>query len=120
MKKYQYQINDRVLAFDKGDYIIPGTITAMHDSLYRIEYDCGGYDYLIYAEIRPLEYNVRDYVESLIGIGIVKSIDPEWGLLTVSYGKEYNVECYYENELKPALKPSFCTRIFKQGVYLFD
>ena len=56
MKKYQYQINDRVFAFDKGDYIVPGTITAMHDSLYRVEYDCGGYDYLIYAEIRPLEY----------------------------------------------------------------
>ena len=28
MKKYQYQINDRVLAFDNEDWIILGTITA--------------------------------------------------------------------------------------------
>ena len=41
-----YKINTRVLAWDK-DWIIPGTITAIEDGLYKIEYDCGGYDWLL-------------------------------------------------------------------------
>ena len=36
----------RVLAWDK-DWIIPGTITAIEDELYKIEYDCGGCDWLL-------------------------------------------------------------------------
>lgn len=36
----------RVLAWDK-DWIIPGTITAIEDGLYKIEYDCGSYDWLL-------------------------------------------------------------------------
>ena len=58
MKKYQYQINDRVLAFDQGDWTIPGTITDKEPGMYKVEYDYGGYDWLIYDEIKPLE----DYV----------------------------------------------------------
>lgn len=41
-----YKINTRVLAWDK-DWIIPGTITAIEDGLYKIKYDCGGYDWLL-------------------------------------------------------------------------
>ena len=41
-----YKINTRVLAWDK-DWIIPGTITAIEDGLYNIEYHCGGYDWLL-------------------------------------------------------------------------
>lgn len=51
----------RVLACDK-DWIIPGTITVIEDELYKIEYDCGGYDWLLRDEVRSLEYHIGDYV----------------------------------------------------------
>lgn len=118
MKKYQ--INDRVFAFNKGGYTIPGTITAKDSSMYRVEYDCGGYDWLIADEIRPLEYHVGDYVKSLDGVGKVVSVNEFFmGIIEVSYGK-HNIKGYYENELAPMPKPSLWARIFKQGVYLFD
>lgn len=109
MKKYQYQIKDRVLAFDNEDWIIPGTITAKDGSLYCVEYDCGGYDWLLWDEVRPLAYNIGDYVETRIGLGKIISIDQDYGLITVSYGLVD--ACYYEFELKPAPKPSFLTRL---------
>lgn len=117
MKKYQYQIKDRVLVYDNNDWIIPGTITAIDHNLYCVEYDCGGYDWLLWDEIRPLAYNIGDYVETSIGLGKIISINQDYGLITVSYG--HVNACYYECELKPAPKPSFWARIFRKGVYKY-
>lgn len=119
MKKYQYQINDRVIIYDNGDWIIPGTITAIDDGLYCVEYDNGNYDWLIYDELHPSQYNVGDYVRTPMGIGKIKKIEPEWGLITVSYGKLCVPHCYYEYELNPAPKPSFLARLFGKGVCLY-
>lgn len=120
MKKYQYHINERVLAFDQGDWIIPGTITAKDGCLYKVEYDCGGYDWLICDEIRPLEYHVGDYVQSVIGVGRVTSVNEFFmGIITVSYGKGCT-KSYYEDELKPVQKPSLWTRLFGKSVYLYN
>ena len=120
MKKYQYQINERVLAFDQGDWIIPGTITAKDSCMYKVEYDCGGYDWLICDEIRPLEYHIGDYVKSLDGIGKVISVNEFFmGIIDVSYGKNCT-KSYYEYELKPIPKPSFWTRLFGKSVYLYN
>lgn len=120
MKKYQYQINERVLAFDQGDWIIPGTITAKDSCIYRVEYDCGGYDWLLCEEIRPLEYHVGDYVKTLDGIGKVVSVNEfSMNTIEVSYGKKYAVKSYYEDELAPAPKPSFLTRLLGKGVYRY-
>lgn len=118
MKKYQYRINERVLAFDQGDWIIPGTITAKDGSLYKVEYDYGGYDWLICDEIRPLEYHVGDYVQSSIGVGKVIGVNDFFmGTVTVSYGKGFS-KSYYEDELKPIPKPSLLKRLFGKGVYV--
>ena len=120
MKKYQYQISDRVFAFDQGDWIIPGTITAKDHNMYRVEYDCGGYDWLLCEEIRPLEYHVGDYVKSLDGIGKVVSVNEFFmGIIEVSYGKKHAIKSYYEDELQPAPKPSFLARLFGKGVYKY-
>lgn len=119
MKKYQYQINERVLAFDKGDWIIPGTITAKDSQMYKVEYDCGGYDWLICEEIRPLEYHVGDYVKSLDGIGKVVSVNEFFmGTIAVSYGKN-QIKNYYEDELSPVPKPSLLARLLGKGVYTY-
>lgn len=119
MKKYQYQINDRVLAFENSDWIIPGTVTAKDNCMYKVEYDDGGYDWLICDEIRPLEYHIGDYVKSLDGIGKVVSVNEFFmGIIEVSYGKKHAIKSYYEYELKPAPKPSFFKRLFGKGVYV--
>lgn len=118
MKKYQYHINDNVYAFDNGDWIIPGTITAIDNGLYCVEYDQGGYDWLLYDEIRPSKYKVGEYVKTIIGIGQIKEIDPEWGLITVSYGKLCDSKCYYEFELSPVKQPSLLKRLLGKGVCL--
>lgn len=120
MKKYQYQINERVLAFDQNDWIIPGTITHKTHNMYRVQYDDGGYDWLLCEEIRPLEYHVGDYVQSLIGVGKVIAVNDVFiDTVTVSYGKGCT-KSYYEGELKPIPKPSFWTRVFGKGVYLYN
>lgn len=116
MKKYQYYINERVLAFDQNDWIIPGTITAKDHELYKVEYDCGGYDWLICDELRPLEYHIGDYVQSPMGIGKVIGVNEFFmGTITVSHGKGC-AKSYYESELKPAQKPSLIKRLFGKGV----
>jgi hypothetical protein len=116
MKKYQYQINERVLAFDQGDWIVLGTITDKDHNMYRVEYDCGGYDWLLCEEVRPLEYHVGDYVKSLDGIGKVVSINEFFmNTIEVSYGKGCT-KSYYEDELQPVPKPSLLTRILGKGV----
>jgi hypothetical protein len=118
MKKYQYQINERVLAFDNNDWIIPGIITHKDLDMYRVQYDDGGYDWLICDEIRPLEYHVGDYVQSPIGIGKVIGVNDFFmGTITVSYGKGCT-KSYYENELKPAQKPSLFARLFGKDVFI--
>lgn len=120
MKKYHYQINERVLAFDNGDWIVPGTITAKDNCMYKVEYDCGGYDWLLSCELMPLEYCVGDYVESADGIGKIKDINKFFlGVITVTYGKN-ETKCYYEYELKPAQKPNFLARLFGKGTYLYS
>jgi hypothetical protein len=119
VKKYQYQINDRVLVFNNGDWIIPGTITTKGDGMYKVEYDCGGYDWLLSCELTPLEYCVGDYVETTDGIGKIKDINEFFlGVITVTYGKQS--KCYYEYELKPAPKPNLLARLFRKGTYLYD
>lgn len=118
MKKYQ--INDRVFAFDNNGWTIPGTITDKDKDMYRVEYDCGGYDWLIAPELRPLEYHAGDYVETQDGIGKVLDVNKFFmGTITVSFGKN-NSKSYYDNELKPAPRPSFLARLFGKGVYLYD
>lgn len=120
MKKYKYQINDSVYTFDQDDWVIPGTITAIDGGLYCVEYDKGGYDWLLYNEIRPSRYKVGNYVKTMIGVGRITDIDPSWGMITVSYGKLCEPKCYYEFELSPVKQPSFLTRLFGKGVYLYD
>lgn len=115
MKKYQ--INDRVFAIDY-DGKTPGTITDIMDELYKVEYDCGGYDWLLSCEFTPLEYCVGDYVESADGIGRIKDINKFFlGIITVTYGKNNGTKSYYEYELKPAQKPSLLARLLGKGMY---
>lgn len=71
----------RVLAWDK-DWIIPGTITAIEDGLYKVEYDCGGYDWSLRDEIRP---HIGDYV----GIGRITANVRFNPLQNHHYGDEY-------------------------------
>ena len=78
----------RVLAWDK-DWIILGTITAIEDGLYKVEYDCGGYDWLLRDEIRP---HIGDYV----GISRITAIDTTFEMVTVSYRKHHKPVEYYE------------------------
>ncbi len=118
MKKYQ--INDRVFAVNY-DGKTPGTITDIMDKLYKVEYDCGGYDWLLSCEFMPLEYCVGDYVESADGIGKIKDISEFFfGIITVTYGKNNGIKCYYEYELKPAQKPSLLARLLGKGTYLYS
>lgn len=119
MKKYQYQINERVLAYNNCDWIIPGTITAKNQGLYKVEYDDGGYDWLICDEIRPLEYHIGDYVESLDGVGRIVGVNSFFmGTVTVTYGKR-TIKSYCEHELRPAQKPSLLARLLGRGIYLY-
>lgn len=119
MKKYQYHINERVLAFDQGDWITPGTITDKDHNIYKVEYDCGGYDWLICEEIRPLEYHKGDYVKTPDGIGKVVNANKFFmGIIDVSYGKR-QIKSYYEDELTPTPKPSFLARLLGKGVYTY-
>ena len=83
-----YKINTRVLAWDK-DWIIPGAITAIEDGLYKIEYDCGGYDWLLRDEVRPLEYHIGDYVKTTLGIGRITANVRFNSLQNHHYGDEY-------------------------------
>lgn len=119
MKKYQYAINERVMAFDGGYWIIPATVTAIEDGLYKVEYDCGGYDWLLNDEIRPLEYHKGDYVQTMTGTGKVIDVDSDHSMVTVSYGKLHGTEFYYEFQVKPAPKPSFWARLFGKDVCLY-
>lgn len=119
MKKYLYHINDRVMVFDGGYWIIPATVTDIDDELYKVEYDCGGYDWVLNDELRPLEYHKNDYVQTMIGVGKVIDIDEDHGMLTVSYGKHHHNENYYDFEIKPAPKPSFWAKLFRKDVYCY-
>jgi hypothetical protein len=119
MKKYQYQINERVLAYNDSDWIIPGTITAKDHELYKVEYDSGGYDWLICDEMRPLEYRIGDYVESMDGVGRIVGVNSFcMGTITVSYGR-CATRSYCEHELRPAQKPSLLARLLGRGMYLY-
>ncbi len=114
----KYQINDRVFAVNNDDKI-PGTITDIMDELYKVEYDCGGYDWLLSCEFTPLKYYVGDYVESADGIGKITDINKFFfGIITVSYGKGNRIKSYYECELKPARKPKFIMRLLKRNMLL--
>lgn len=119
MKKYLYQINERVMVFDGGYWIIPATITAIDGELYKVEYDCGGYDWLLNDELRPLEYHKGDYVQTMTGTGKVIDTDPDHSSIVVSYGKHHANEFYYEFEVKPAPKPSFWARLFGKDVFIY-
>ena len=118
MKRYQYVLNEKVMVFDGGYWIIPATVTAVDGELYKVEYDCGGYDWLLHDEIRPLEYHKGDYVHTMTGTGKVIDVDSNYGMVTVSYGKLHGIETYYEFQLKPAPKPSFWARLFGKDVCL--
>lgn len=116
MKKYQ--VNDRVFVVDSTGKI-PGTITDIKEKLYKVEYDCGGYDWLLSCEFMPLEYCVGDYVETINGIGRIQSISEFFfGIITVTYGKHNGIKSYYEHELRPAQKPSLIARLLKRDTYL--
>lgn len=115
----KYQVKDRVLAFDDGDWIIPGSITEIDGDMYKVEYDCGGYDWLIGAELRPLQYHVGDYVRSTIGVGKIINVDAIFDMVTVYYGKRRQPVEYYEHEVEPTAKPSFIKRLFRKDVYLW-
>lgn len=119
MKNYQYQINEKVMVFDGGYWIIPATIAAIDGELYKVEYDCGGYDWLLSDEIRPLEYHIGDYVQTMTGVGKVVDTDTEHGSVVVSYGKNHSLEFYYEFEIKPAATPSFWAKLFGKDVYVY-
>ena len=58
-----------MFAFDQGDWIIPGAITAKDHNMYR---DCGGYDWLLCEKIRPLEYHAVKPITS----GLKVSFEP--------------------------------------------
>lgn len=115
----KYQVKDRVLAFDDGDWIIPGTITETDGDMYKVEYDCGGYDWLLRDEIRPLEYHIGNYVKTVIGVGRITAIDTTFEMVTVSYRKHHKPVEYYENEVKPIIKPSLIKRLFHKDVYIW-
>lgn len=106
-----YKINTRVFAEDDtGKY--PGTITDIMDELYKVEYDGGGYDWLLADEIEPLEYKVGDYVQSPAGFGKVIAVNQYFfGIITVSFGKGRKTAGYYENQLRPAKKPKLVQRL---------
>lgn len=117
MKKSVYKINDRVMVFDT-DWIITGTITDINRGLFCVEYDGGGYDWLLADEIRPLEYQPGDYVKTSHGVGKVYHAD-ELGMLIVGYGHGYAFEHYYEHEVKPVCKPSLWARLLRKDVYMY-
>lgn len=119
MNKYKYQINDKVYAFDQDDWVIPGTVTVIDNDLYYVEYDNGGSDWLICDELKPLEYKVGHYVNTMIGVGVIKHIDSDYGLITVSYGKIHAPKRYYEFEISPVKQPSLLTRLLGKGTYLY-
>jgi hypothetical protein len=119
MKRYQYAINERVMVWDDSYWIIPATVTAIDGELYKVEYDCGGYDWLLHDEIRPLEYHKGDYVQTMTGIGKVIDVDGDHSMVIVSYGKLHSLESYYEFEIKPAQKPSLWARLLRKDVYLY-
>lgn len=114
-----YKINDRVMVFDRGYWIIPATVTAIDGELYQVEYDCGGYEWFIEDELRPLEYHKGDYVQTMTGVGKVISVDRDHSSVVVSYGKHHSSEFYYEFEVKPAPTPSFWARLFGKDVYVY-
>ena len=118
MKKL-YHINDRVMVFDDGYWTIPATITAIEDSLYKVEYDCGGHDWFINDELRPLEYHKGDYVQTMTGVGKVIDVDSAHSSVVVFYGNEHALEFYYEFEIKPAPQPSFWAKLFGKDVYIY-
>ena len=111
-----YKINTRVFAEDDtGKY--PGTITDIMDELYKVEYDGGGYDWLLAEEIEPLEYKVGDYVQSPKGIGKVIAINQYFiGIITISFGKGNGSAGYYEHQLRPAKKPKLVKRLLGRCV----
>ena len=117
MKKYQYRINQRVMVYDGGYWIIPATIVAIDGDIYQVEYDCGGSEWFIEDELRPLEYHKGDYVQTMIGVGKVASVD-ERSMVTVYYGRHHKPKNYYEFEIKPAPAPSLLAKLFKKDVYL--
>ena len=119
MKRYQYSINEKVMVWDNYYWIIPATVTAIEDGLYKVEYDCGGYDWLIHDEIRPLEYHKGDYVQTMTGIGKVIDVDDNHGMVTVSYGKLHAIEQYYEFQIKPAPQPSLWAKLTRKDVSLY-
>jgi len=120
MKKYLYQVNERVMVFDGSYWIIPATITAIEDGLYKAEYDCGGYDWFLNDELRPLEYYHGDYVQTMTGVGKVIDVDRDHGMVVVSYGKYHGAESYYEFQIKPAPKPSFWAKLFGKDVCVYE
>ena len=119
MKKYLYHVDDRVMVFDGGYWIIPATIRDIDGDLYMVEYDCGGCDWFLNDELRPIEYHVGDYVATMIGVGKVIDLDTEHDAVVVSYGKHHSTSYYYEFEIKPAPKPSFWAKLFRKDVYIY-
>lgn len=119
MKRYQYAINEKVMVWDDNYWIVPATVTAIEDGLYKVEYDCGGYDWLLNDELRPLNYHKGNYVQTMIGIGKVIDVDNEHEMVMVSYGKHHSIESYYEFEIKPASTPSLWTKLLRKDVYLY-
>lgn len=118
MKKHKYQIGERVFVYDdNGQYA--GTVTAHEHGLYKVEYDGGGYDWLLYEECLPISYKIGDYVKTMDGVGTVTCIDPEYDMITVCYGEHWDISCYYEHEVKPALKPSLWAKLTKKDVYRY-
>ena len=113
-----YKINDRVMVFDGGYWIIPATVVAIEGDIYQVEYDCGGYEWFVSDELRPLVYRKGDYVETMVGVGKVVYYNNDCGLVTVSYGKGHSLEFYWEFEVKPAPTPSLWTRLRRKDVYL--
>ena len=116
---YKYKINDRVFVADSSG-LYPGTISAVEGNLYMVDYDGGGYDWLLSEELMPAEYHRGDYVRTAIGIGKVVAVDSEHDMLTVSYGGNDKIFFnYYEFEVKPAPKPSLWARLRRKDVYLY-
>lgn len=66
-----YQVNDRVLVSD-SIHKFCATITAIHGRLYRVDYDLGGYDWLLADELEPMHPGVvypKGYTNFLVKRG---------------------------------------------------
>lgn len=66
-----YKIGEKVFVSDDyGKYL--GTVTAFRDDLYKVEYDDGGYDWLLYEECQPVTPHIKPKVYVVISDAIIQ------------------------------------------------